>query len=116
MNNFKKLEVWQLSRLLAVNVIKITKGFPDDERFILVSQIRRCAISIPSNIAEGAGRGSKKDFNHFLNIAAGSLYELETQLIISFDLDYISQENFDTMISDLNRVGRLINGLKKSLT
>jgi len=82
MHNFKDLKVWQKSMDLAIDIYKATSLFPRDEKFGLVSQIKRCSVSIPSNIAEGSGRGSDKEFNHFLNISQGSAFELETQLII----------------------------------
>ena len=81
----------------------------------MTSQIRRAAVSIPSNIAEGAGRISRKDFSHFLNIARGSLFELETQLTISFKLDYLKQTDFDMLTSEIDEVQRMITGLQKSL-
>jgi len=83
------LEIWKLSILLVKAIYKITRLFPDEEKFVLVSQMRRSAISIPSNIAEGAGRKSKKEFTNFLSISLGSLTELETQIIISKELNYI---------------------------
>lgn len=83
MHRFKELEVWKRSVKLAKTVYQLTKRFPDSERFGLISQLNRCSVSIPSNIAEGAGRNTSGEFKQFLGISIGSLYELETQLIIS---------------------------------
>jgi len=82
-HNFKLLKIWQLGMEITEEIYKISSNFPTDERFGWVSQIRRCSVSVPSNIAEGSGRGTDKDFKHFLEIALGSVYELETQLILS---------------------------------
>jgi len=92
-HNFRDLKVWQLS--INAVIYKITSEFPADEKFGLISQIRRCAVSIPSNIAEGSGRGSNKDFARLLEIALASSYELETQLIISNRLDIISIDSLN---------------------
>jgi four helix bundle protein len=89
MHNFKELKVWQEAMSLAKDVFVITRNFPSEEKFGLTSQINRCSVSVPSNIAEGAGRQSDKEFNQFLNIALGSSYELETQLLLSNDFNYI---------------------------
>ncbi len=115
MNNFKELKVWQKAMDLVANVYKITQALPKEELYGLTSQIRRAAVSIPSNIAEGAGRISRKDFSHFLNIARGSSFELETQLTISFKLDYLKPPDFDVLTSELDEVQRMITGLQKSL-
>ena len=115
MNNFKELKVWQKAMDLVANVYKITQTLPKEELYGLTSQIRRAAVSIPSNIAEGAGRISRKDFSLFLNIARGSSFELETQLTISFKLDYLKQTDFDVLTSELDEVQRMITGLQKSL-
>jgi len=83
MHNFKDLRVWQKSIELTTDIYKLLASFPTDEKFGLISQLKRAAVSVPSNIAEGAGRNSNKEFNHFLSISLGSLFELKTQLIIS---------------------------------
>ncbi len=83
------LEIWKKSIILVKEIYVITRNFPEEEKFVLISQMRRAAISIPSNIAEGAARKSRKEFANFLSISLGSLSELETQLIISKELDYI---------------------------
>jgi len=97
-------------------VYKITADFPKEERFGLLSQIRRCAVSVPSNIAEGAGRVSKNEFKHFLSISLGSSYELETQLELSLRLNYITKEKLDSISQKLDLVQKMIHGLHNSIT
>ena len=93
-NNFKDLKIWHKGIDLVINIYKLTSKFPSEEKFGLISQIRRSVVSIPSNIAEGHSRKTSKDFKQFIAIAKGSLSELETQLIISFKLNFISKEEF----------------------
>lgn len=88
--DYKELQVWQRGRALVQSIYTITKAFPGEEQYCLTSQMRRAAISVPSNIAEGQLRGSTKDYLHFITIAIGSLAELETQIILAEDLDYIT--------------------------
>ena len=88
----KDLDVWKKSMDLVEGVYRLTKSFPDSEKYGLTNQMRRCAVSIPSNIAEGAGRNSKKEFKQFLYISLGSISELETQLIISSKLNYLKNK------------------------
>jgi four helix bundle protein len=107
------LDAWQVSRSLVKSVYLLTKGFPRDELFGLTSQMRRAAISIPSNIAEGAARSGNREFAQFLNIARGSLSELETQLVIAADLGYI--QSHDPIFALVDRISRLLTGLHKSL-
>lgn len=107
------LEVWKQSMELARVIYRETKKLPVDERFGLISQMRRCAVSVPSNIAEGACRGSRKDFIRFLMIARGSLGEIETQSYLAKDLGYLV--GLDDIINLTNRVFRLICGLISSL-
>jgi len=90
MSNYKKLKVWQFAMNLVEDIYRITKDFPKDEKFGLVSQMRRSSISVPSNIAEGSGRDTQGAFLNFLNIARGSLCELETQMLIAHRLGFIS--------------------------
>ena len=105
----KDLEAWKLLMDLVIKIYKITKCFPENEEFALTSQIRRAAISIPSNIAEGCGRGSDKDTLRFLDIALGSSAELETQLLIVQALEY---SNVQDILIDLDKINALIYGLK----
>ena len=115
MKTHKDLDAWKVSVELVIMVYKETKNFPKDEIYTLVSQIRRSAVSIPSNIAEGAGRNSKKEFIQFLYIALGSLSELETQLIISEKLSYLSESESLIKIPDARKlILGLIRYLKKS--
>jgi four helix bundle protein len=94
----EKLEVWQHSMDLAAKVYEITDKFPKHEMYSLADQMRRAAVSIPSNIAEGKGRDSTKDFVRFLNIAKGSLYELQTQCILANKIGYLDQKNYRSII------------------
>ena len=101
MRDFKKFEVWQLSHQLTLKIYKSTKFFPKEELFGLTSQIRRSFASIGYNISEGSGRNSDKDFAHFINIALGSSNEAENQLILSKDLEYLSEDNFQELSEEL---------------
>jgi four helix bundle protein len=109
MHRFKDLEIWKQSRTLCTDVYSLTSSFPDAEKFGLTNQLRRAAVSIPSNIAEGASRSLGKDFSIFLEIAIGSAYELETQLLISCDLGFIEEENLKNIISKLDSIIRMIS-------
>ena len=115
MHNYKKLNVWISSISLVKNIYKLTRKFPKDEMFVLTQQLRRAAISIPSNIAEGAGRNSNAQFKNFLQISIGSCYEAETQLIISKELEYISEEELDTISKELDSIMKMNHNLQKTL-
>ncbi|MDM8161128.1 four helix bundle protein [Labilibaculum sp. K2S] len=115
MNRFKDLIVWQKSRTLVKEVYILTNELPSDERFGMVSQIRRCAVSIPSNIAEGCGRNTNADFARFLDISNGSSYELESLLILSIDLNYIQRGQFDAINLLIQEIQKMIFKLKESL-
>jgi four helix bundle protein len=115
-HSFKKLNVWQKAYLLVLNTYKQTQKFPSFELYGLTSQIRRGAVSILANIAEGSERQYKKEFVQFLSIARGSLAEIETYLMLSRDLGYLNQDEF-IQLGDLRKeVGRLLRGLYKSLS
>ena len=116
MKDYKKLKVWEKSIELVLKIYKLTGSFPISEQYGLTSQIRRSAVSIPSNIAEGSGRQSEGDFNHFLNIAKGSSNELETQVIISKKLAYLSDDDLVSCLSDIEEVQKMLTGLQRSLT
>ena len=116
LKNYKELKVWQKAYQLCLEVYKITKGFPKDETYGLVSQIRRAAVSVPSNIAEGYGRKTTGEYIYALYIAYGSTCELETQILISRDLDYIEAEAFDRLQKEIGDVERMLKGLIKSLS
>ena len=115
MNNYKELKIWQKSVDLAVTIYDVTKNFPKEEMYGLTSQLRRCAVSIPSNIAEGAGRNTKKDFNNFLGISNGSSCELETQLIIAQRIKFIDSNIFNSVQQAVSEIQKMNWSLKKSL-
>lgn len=110
--NHKNLDVWKKSIVLVKDIYSITRSFPADEKFGIVNQIRRAAVSIPSNIAEGCARGSDKELLRFLDIAQGSLAELETQLIISEQLEYIETND---LIKQIESIGQMLSGLKRHI-
>lgn len=112
--SFEKLNVWQKSRELAVKIYKITKHFPEDERFGLVSQMRRSVVSISSNIAEGSGRHNSKDKARFSEIAFSSALELLNQSILSFDLEYIEEDNYLLIRTEISEITAMLDGLRKS--
>ena len=109
--HYRDLIAWQKAKRLALDVYRCTRKFPRDEIYGLTSQMRRAAVSVPSNIAEGKGRYSQKELVHFLYLARGSLLELETQLSIARDLDYIDLLAFKTLESETEELGRILNGL-----
>lgn len=114
--DFKDLIVWQKSMELVTEVYLLVKKLPKEELFALSNQIRRAAISIPSNIAEGQGRNSTKEFNQFLAIAKGSKAELETQLLLCVKIHYLDNSEIEAAISLIQEIGKMLNALQKSLT
>ena len=108
MRKLEDLKVWKESINFGLEIYKITKPFPKEELFGLVSQMRRCSISISSNIAEGAGRNSNKEMIRFLDIANGSAFELETQLLYAKELEYISMEQFQLLKEKLHHIQKMI--------
>jgi four helix bundle protein len=115
MNNYKDLQVWKKAFDLSANVYQITKELPKEEIFGMTSQMRRCAVSIVSNIAEGHGRGSNKDFSRFLKISIGSCNELETQVLLSEKLNYIKQPESLELQEECKEIMKMLNGLIKKL-
>jgi four helix bundle protein len=115
MHNFRGLNIWKDSMDLARQILQLTKKFPSIERFSLVSQMNRCAISIPSNIAEGSARKSNKEFMQFLRISLGSAFELETQIILSFESGYLNEEVYAKLISRIQTNQKMISGFIKTL-
>ena len=115
MNRFKELKVWQAAIDLAVEVYTLTKKFPKEEKYGLTSQITRSAVSISSNIAEGAGRNSDKEFKQYLAIANGSCCELESQLIIAEKLNYISNEELSTLMLKITPIQNMSFKLQETL-
>ena len=116
MHNFKELKIWQKSRVLTRDVYLLTKNFPKNEDYELSSQVRRSAISIVSNIAEGSGRESNREFKRFLNISISSAFELETQIILANDLGYINEDAFGKISDKIMEVQKMIFGFRKSLS
>ena len=112
--SFEKLIVWQKSRKLAVIINKITRDFPKDEIFGMISQMRRCSISIASNVAEGSGRHSAKDKARFTEMAYSSALELINQLIISWDLEYVSEKNYLTIRNEIEEITFMLDSLYKA--
>jgi four helix bundle protein len=108
MHNYHELKIWQEGRKLVKTVYSKTANFPKEEMYGLTSQIRRAAISIPSNIAEGTGRTSDKEFQRFLDFAIGSLFEVETQIILANDLNFINTEDFERIHQDIKSLIRMI--------
>ncbi len=115
MKDYKELDVWRRAVALTTDVYKLTAGFPEHERFEMVSQIRRAVTSIPANIAEGWGRGSTKEYIHHLMIARGSLLELETHLIVAGNLEYLDQTRLSSFGATLQDIGKMLNKLIASL-
>ncbi|WP_299441966.1 four helix bundle protein [uncultured Aquimarina sp.] len=115
MHRFKDLEIWKKSRVFCSSIYDITSRFPETEKFGLTNQLRRAAVSIPSNIAEGSSRQSNKDFARYLQITLGSAYEIETQLLISLDLKFINQTKLDTLLSDLESIVKMTSKFKSTL-
>src|SRR3990170_2434220 len=115
LKNYKELKVWQKSYQLCLDVYKITKSFPKEERYGLISQIRRAAVSVPSNIAEGYGRKTTPEYIHALYMAYGSCCELDTQIQLSGDLGYIKTEQIEELKESTREVERMLKALIKSL-
>ncbi|MDZ7804383.1 four helix bundle protein [Thiohalophilus sp.] len=111
----KKLKVWKQGIEIVEEIYRITRNFPGEERFGLVSQMRRCAVSIPSNIAEGSARNGNNEFRNFLHIAQASLSELDTQLEITLRLGYIKIEAHNEIDKRLNETDKMLSGLIRSL-
>jgi four helix bundle protein len=110
--SYKELDVWLETRSLSKEIYLVARTFPKEEQYGLINQMRRCAISIPSNIAEGCGRNHSKDSIQFC-ISRGSLYELETQLYLSFDLSYIDNNALNQLLSCIETSRKLLNGFIK---
>jgi four helix bundle protein len=114
-HNFRELNIWKNSMEMVFEVYKLTKQLPDSEKFSLVSQVNRSAISIPSNIAEGTSRNSEKEICRFLDIALGSAYELETQLLLLGNLYKDYKNEASELINKLNEIQKMIVGFKKKI-
>lgn len=116
MHNFKELKVWQESMKLARELYNVTKQFPSEEKLGMTMQIRRAIVSISSNIAEGTSRTSSREFNHFLEIALGSAFELETQLLLSLNVEYLNIQQAGALIPTVNTIQKMLFGLKTKIS
>ena len=115
MHQFKTLKVWEKSIVLAGRVYKLTEKLPSKERFGLISQINRSVVSIASNIAEGCGRNTDKEYRYFLSVSQGSSFELETQIMICLELNYYKPEDLNEVIYLINEIQKMLNGLQKNI-
>ena len=115
MHNFRQLLIWKEGMAIAKAAYLMINDLPSLEKFGLISQISRCAVSVPSNIAEGSSRSSNKEFAHFLSIALGSLFELETQILLSVDLGFLAFENVESLLSEIIQLQKKIATFKKTL-
>ena len=109
--SYRDLIAWQKAMRFVVEIYSVTQQFPREERYGITNQLRRAAVSVPSNIAEGQARFSQKEFHHFLSQARGSLVEVETQLLIARDLKYLSNSRADVLLAGADELGRVLNGL-----
>ncbi len=114
-HNFLNLEVWRRSRILVKEIYFASQNFPSEEKFGLTSQLRRSAVSVPSNISEGCGRGTIPQLKKFLDIAIGSLCELETQVYLSFDLGYLKSDLSQNLLNEIIQIRKMILGFQKRL-
>lgn len=112
-HNFRELVAWQKAMQLTKDVYVMTKAFPTNEQYGLVSQVQRAVVSIPSNIAEGAGRPTQKELVHFLSFSLGSAYELETELLLAYELNYITSEQSQQINAKIVEVQKLVYSLMK---
>ena len=115
MRNFKNYEVWKLSHELTLDIYNVTANYPNSEKYQIISQMQRAAYSIPSNISEGCGRKSDKDFNRFLQIALGSAHELEYFVLLSKDLNFINDEVYTRLDKKINLIKKRIYALSQKL-
>jgi four helix bundle protein len=115
MHRFKELEIWKKSRFFCSKIYKVTSSFPNEEKFGLTNQLRRASVSVPSNIAEGSSRQSNKDFARFLEIAIGSAYEIETQILISSDLGFINSEDLIELTNMLEEIIKMTSRFRATL-
>ncbi|OGJ63438.1 hypothetical protein A3A67_01190 [Candidatus Peribacteria bacterium RIFCSPLOWO2_01_FULL_51_18] len=114
--SYRKLKVWAKSRELVKVIYQLTQHFPKEELYGLTSQVRRAAVSIPSNVAEGSQRSSDREFGNYILIARGSIAELETQLLLSVDLGYLTEEAVADALQNLDEISRMLHALHSKLT
>ncbi len=115
MHNYKELKIWQKARLLVKSCYALTVTMPKEEKFGLISQIQRAAVSIPSNIAEGSGKSSSKDFCRYLEIAISSAFELETLILLASDLKFIEDEKSNTICANIREIQKMIYSFKNTI-
>ena len=115
-HNFKELKIWHVSMELTKEIYNVTNDFPKSELYGLTQQIRKCVVSVPSNIAEGCGRGSDAQLAHFLDIAQGSAFELETQLYLANQLNFLNQEKTDILVAKVTTLQKMIDGFKNRIS
>jgi four helix bundle protein len=115
MRDFRQLNVWEEAHNLALEVYRITKNFPKEELFALTNQLRRAVVSIPSNIAEGCGRGTNKEYAQFIQIAMGSAYEVDYQLLLSKDLGYLEKVEYEKLNDRIDKIKRQLASLLKKI-
>ena len=116
MHNFKELKIWQMGREFVSDIYKLSRQLPPEEMFVLVSQMRRAAISIPSNISEGAGRNSDKEFVRFIDIARGSSFELETQIYLCFDQNYFTEKELNPVLDKVQKIQKMLYNFRSTLS
>lgn len=115
MHRFKDLEIWKRSRIFCSKIYAETANFPENEKFGITNQLRRASVSIPSNIAEGSSIASNKELSRFLEIAIGSAYEIETQLLISNDLKFLEFETLESLLNELEEIIKMISKFRSTL-
>ena len=115
MHNYRELKIWQRSMDFVVKIYELTAGFPKEEKYGLTSQLRSCAVSVPSNISEGAGRATNKQFRYFLEISMGSCNEAQTQIELGFRFGYISKEIYEKLVDEALQIYKMILAFYNSL-
>jgi len=115
MHNYRELRIWQRSMDFVVRIYEVSTGFPREERYGLTSQIRSCVVSVPSNISEGAGRGTNKQFKRFLEISMGSINEAQTQIELAYRVNYLSKEIYESLIDEALQIYKMILAFYNSL-
>lgn len=115
MRDYRKYEIWKKSHQLALDVYRVTKSFPKEEMYGITSQLRRCSLSIPTNIVEGSGRNSQKEFAHFINIASGSAAETEYLIRFSFDVKYLNENDFNKINEELTSIRKMLNAFHQKI-
>lgn len=115
MRDYKKYDIWKKSHKMALDVYAVTKRFPKDERFGMISQLRRASLSVPTNIVEGTGRSSQKEFAYFINISSASAAEVEYLLKFSFDINYIAEEQYNSLTTEVISIRKMLNSFHQKL-